>query len=329
MRMLEKLNRILSIILIIIVVGVAALWVFVGMPRIMPVASITPKTEKPSAEQENMEIPADERVLEMLNTFFSADELATPENQQLLEVIRSPAYEAFLETKPTGIGDILDFFQSQGVLIDKTQVFRQFSEYPTTASERDMRAQLSQRFLNTHIEMETEAGATAFEDIIAEFLSEEQNLAWVMTHFEGDFTKFGEWMTDILRNPTLSPEDTSAVVNSSEAPQLIHKMRDPDVSTRSRDSIEIDETSRELPDETLTEDDKYIDVERIEVSISEVSELPLEEGLETALRDQFSPERFNSALQILNQYGPEEGLRRLKDSDPEVAKQVEQLLPKR
>lgn len=86
MRMLEKLNRILSIILIIIVVGVAALWVFVGMLRIMPVASITPKTEKPSAAQETMEIPADERVLEMLNTFFSADELATPENQQLISV---------------------------------------------------------------------------------------------------------------------------------------------------------------------------------------------------------------------------------------------------
>ena len=33
-------------------------------------------------------------------------------------------------------------------------------------------------------------------------------------------------------------------------------------------------------------------------------------------------------MKTLNQHGPEEGLRRLKKSDPEVAKQVERLLPK-
>ena len=51
--------------------------------------------------------------------------------------------------------------------------------------------------------------------------------------------------------------------------------------------------------------------------------------ISTAFRDQFSTERFNRALQTLNQYGPEEGFRRLKESDPEVAKQLERLLPKR
>ncbi len=58
-------------------------------------------------------------------------------------------------------------------------------------------------------------------------------------------------------------------------------------------------------------------------------ELPSRQRLETALREQFSLDRFNRALQTLNQYGPQEGLRRLKDSDPEVAKQIERLLPKR
>ena len=54
-----------------------------------------------------------------------------------------------------------------------------------------------------------------------------------------------------------------------------------------------------------------------------------EEDIKTAFRDQFSPQRFNRALQTLNQYGTEEGLRRLKDSDPEIARQLERLLPKR
>ena len=57
-------------------------------------------------------------------------------------------------------------------------------------------------------------------------------------------------------------------------------------------------------------------------------DIPTAKTLETALRTQFSPERFTRAMNTLNQYGPVEGLRRLKASDPEVAKQVEHLFPK-
>ncbi len=60
------------------------------------------------------------------------------------------------------------------------------------------------------------------------------------------------------------------------------------------------------------------------------TELPTVEGLrsesfqlETVLKAQFSSERFERAMSTLERYGPEEGLRRLKESDPEVAKQVQ------
>ncbi|MYA69969.1 hypothetical protein F4009_00375 [Candidatus Poribacteria bacterium] len=55
-------------------------------------------------------------------------------------------------------------------------------------------------------------------------------------------------------------------------------------------------------------------------------DLPTEADFEKALRERFAPERFNRALSTLNQYGPEEGLRRLKKSDPEVANQIEKQL---
>ena len=35
------------------------------------------------------------------------------------------------------------------------------------------------------------------------------------------------------------------------------------------------------------------------------------------------PSRFDRAQQLIDQYGPEEGLRRLKESDPEAARQFE------
>ena len=44
---------------------------------------------------------------------------------------------------------------------------------------------------------------------------------------------------------------------------------------------------------------------------------------ETALEKQFSPERFNRAISTFTQYGPEEGLRRLKKNDPELASHIE------
>lgn len=62
------------------------------------------------------------------------------------------------------------------------------------------------------------------------------------------------------------------------------------------------------------------------IGIPELPELSAEEHLKTALSVEFSVERFNSAIQTLKHYGPEEGLRRLKVSDPEAAKRIENIL---
>ena len=77
--------------------------------------------------------------------------------------------------------------------------------------------------------------------------------------------------------------------------------------------------------EQLTKSDADI---QAELEKQFLPELPSEENFEKVLRQRFSPERFNLALSTLNQYGPEEGLRRLKVSDPEIAKQVERLIEK-
>ncbi len=55
------------------------------------------------------------------------------------------------------------------------------------------------------------------------------------------------------------------------------------------------------------------------------TDLPTIEAFETSLKEQFSSERFEWAMSTLERYGTEEGLRRLKESDPEIAEQVERL----
>lgn len=114
-------------------------------------------------------------------------------------------------------------------------------------------------------------------------------------------------------------------------------------SERSQSEIELPPGDGQTPANTLdisedilTVEDMLIDdvntqqsgIEKLTPTVPASPELPTNKSLETALRKQFSAERFHRALQTLNRYGPEEGLRRLKDTDPEVAKQVERLLPK-
>lgn len=52
-------------------------------------------------------------------------------------------------------------------------------------------------------------------------------------------------------------------------------------------------------------------------------EPPTAKSIETQLKERLSPERFSKAKQLFDQYGTEEGLRRLRESDPDVARQFE------
>lgn len=50
---------------------------------------------------------------------------------------------------------------------------------------------------------------------------------------------------------------------------------------------------------------------------------PTAKSVEMQLREQLSPERFDKARQLIDQYGREEGLRRLREADPDAAVQFE------
>lgn len=56
-------------------------------------------------------------------------------------------------------------------------------------------------------------------------------------------------------------------------------------------------------------------------------QIPLEKQVVIALsRQKLQPKRRNAAMRFLIQYGPEEGLRHLKGTDPAVAKQIEEMI---
>ena len=53
------------------------------------------------------------------------------------------------------------------------------------------------------------------------------------------------------------------------------------------------------------------------------SDAPPVSSQETDTREGLSPERFDKAQQLIDQYGMEEGLRRLREVDPDAARQFE------
>ena len=58
-------------------------------------------------------------------------------------------------------------------------------------------------------------------------------------------------------------------------------------------------------------------------SVADIEKQLTPAGIESELSEGLSPERFNNAQQLIDQYGTEEGLRRLREMDPEAARQFE------
>ena len=336
-RILPWVNRFLTVALIITFIGIGALWIYLRASSPLPMVpknNISELSVPPREEAETPQVPQGKLIVETFKEVFTAEELASPEMQKLLKMLESPAYEAFMETEPSGIGDYFDFFQSQGLPVDKDEMLAIFKDSMPAVSpavlEQQKRSELSVLLRENPIEIGIPAGLDRFQDVITEFLSKEDNVSWMMTHFDGDYMAFGEWAADVLRNPTPLPEETPAIVNSDTPPLSRDSETNTNFDTPPLDTTETDEIpSIEVTGETFTENDQHIDEERIEASTPEVPELHSEENLETALRERFSPQRFRRAIQILNQYGPKDGLRRLKESDKEVATYVERLIEKK
>ena len=173
---------------------------------------------------------------------------------------------------------------------------------------------------------------------IMEVTQDREFSLWMAARFKGDQAAASEWLMQVMKgsvstdsaNSIPAPtnfefpdgflSDIPADEPTEQAPFVEPEpsLSDPiPTSVREKSTIPDPENSSATaptvePDEVLTE------------MSPEPPTLPTEETLETALREQFSPERFERAMSTLERYGPEEGLRRLRENDPEIAKQVEQ-----
>ena len=324
--MVKKLNRVLSIALVLAVVGIGAFWMLQREKPVMPAE----KAASPKQEMHHSH--------EWVQDYLKTRERTETVNQKMQRVRESQTYQDFLAADPDSMKDFLDFYAAQGVELPQAAflgIFREifeeeFQGKSAAELEPEMRQKLSMFLWEHNIHAGTDTKAEGFEDVIIAFFVEDANIAWAMQYFEGDYFAIGRWATDVLQHsgPTATEGPALSETTGASSPaqgQL------PDMAPQGGSETMQSVTSSSLEFEVTIEPDADIFTERetgSQAGLTLEEAKSTDERLETSLRESFSSARFSSALETLNRYGPEEGLRRLKAADPVVAAHVSRFLHK-
>ena len=335
--MLNRFNQILIIIIVFSVIGTVVLWFLSRPPSIefdpmLPADGNDPKS--PILDDVISEAPVDVDIddpTEVYKYLFTEDERAQPEFQQFMQVIESPQYTAFIESEPETLGDFFDFFASQGLPVDKNQMFNIFLELAPVGTpeqlEQRARVTLSIEFQQMPYNIRSRQGMQAFQQIIEEFLADEQNTAWMMTHFNGNFMAFGEWTVDVFRNPINDIPDSFEFVDI-DTPTTKPQPPEQPINVNKREiATEQQQRANQQPIELRDIDDPKPPVE---------AELPIspEQDIEAFFRQEFAKEDFTKeqlhrSMQYLLRYGEAKGLEQLKVHDPDMATRLERVIRQR
>ncbi len=296
-----------------------------------------------------------ERVVQRAKSNFisrlSEEELAGPDIQKRIDLYDSPKYRELvkeaLENGSISQRKFWDVLESQGVPVDRgvfAALFRKV--FPTGEPEDyepEMRLEMAKLFLAAEPVDLTDSIAAHRQrlEVYSKFMRQsDQKIAWLAGRFDADWSGLTrresnpalEWVRDVQQN-------AASIVANAEATGA--PGTDANTSASSWDLSSVMESPSESSDATTGESQSIFPpapdgLARPAISkpetdaaatpapgLTDVPNLPTVEGLEASLKGQFSSERFERALNTLERYGPEEGLRRLRENDPEVAKQVE------
>ena len=205
--------------------------------------------------------------------------------------------------------------------------------------EPEMRKRLAELFLESGLSAtaandEKSVGETL--NVMAQFRAEDEaHRVWMRGHFKG-YVGDLEWTQNIRQNATsivtdINNVDTLSTFTESDTitEPTLTEIAEEDSDNQPQPLLFSEETPMFEDVEQVPQTADEIEAQLLKTLFPDTLELPTEAGIENTLREQFSLQRLSTAMETLSQYGPEEGVRRLKESDPEVATQVERLLQQR
>lgn len=300
-----------------------------------------------------------QRVKSQMMSMYSEEQLANPETQRMFAVMDSPKYHDFVEKhlatgSPPNYGEWNDFWESQGVSVKREypEMFRHY--FPTGEPEdydKEMRLKIAEMFFATKpVDLtDPEAAARQRREVIRQLIKNGgADVAWYLGRFGDEWdgpilfdqentrrNAATEWVKAVQQNAAsivasaeraggaalesqgfASSWDMSAVGESPSAPHS---------GTEMPATLDTKETGRLTNTEFEAEIESSLTPQKTDIPTASSPDKPgeIQSNLEASLKEQFSSERFDRVMSTLERYGPEEGLRRLRESDPEVAKQIE------
>lgn len=356
--MRRKLIYVLGILAVAISVGV---WMMLQPKQVEPIKkyvatppnseNVTESAETAGTAAPTEEINPEERALKAKETFLGQMEFVGVDTENdtywklLDEAVNSPEYIEYQKKQDERLGTDLDlwwsFLESKGLSSGRMAQEERFREHFPTGDYTDyepmMRKRLAELFLESGLHLtptdDSDASINETINVMVQFRGEDEaNSVWMRGHFKG-YVGDLEWAHEVRKNAV-------SIVSDVGGPDAVSTFTDSEVPAESI-PIEIAEENKVNESqpllsgedvrvvegsEQMTRPIEEIEAEILKMFLPDVSELPTETSIETTLREQFSPQRFSTAVQTLNQYGPQEGLRRLKESDPEVATHFERLI---
>ena len=360
--MKTKLTYTLGILVLVTTLGVG-IWVILQPKHMEPIKRYiaTPLNENnPTETVETTETTAsareltpEERALKAKETFLAQMEFVGIDTEDdpywklLHEAVNSPEYVEYQKKQDERIGTDLDlwwsFLESKGLSSGRMAQEERFREHFQTGDYADYEPEMRKRLAELFLESGLSATATDDEQsvkqtigILSQFRSEaEANTVWMRGHFNG-YVGDLEWAQEVRKNATnivAGVDDATPVPTFTETDAV----PDPTPTEVAEENLDSEPQPSLFSEETPTLDDleqvpqtvEEVEAELLKMLVPDVPEFPTETGIENVLREQFSLQRLSTAVQTLNQYGPEEGMQRLKESDPEVATHIEHLLQKR
>ena len=302
------------------------------------------KTSKPNnVLNGKTSISPSQQTVDMMNRILTTKQLEDPTVQKVMEVIASDSFQKQLEQQdPQTLKEYFQLFASQGVTEVANMDFDKMQAGAYQFAAADYSARNPGKVPQDEEVVMTRNLVAAIDQFglmvgMREFMKNPENVMWMNAHFKGDKEAYHEWMFQVRNR--VKTEQASRGVPTPESGDS----GSPSLSTRElQQDIPFDENAPQVllaePEPTEAWEDYTIpDTEKRAAAVPAIIEPeklvtdalpstpapPIEKVLETTLRERFSSERFKRAMSTLERYGPEEGFRRLRESDPEIAKQIE------
>ena len=325
------------------IVALAGIVYFIGKPREMaPVVlyKATPlNTEGPPHPRRNTENNAhpSANVSSVETTADAAPARSGSAAQRLKAAMASPAYLEYSRKQAERVGFNIvlwwEFLEAAGIEHNGRQLQAEaFEKYFPGGDYADyepmMRLAVAELFL--------EDPDASVMDVLQRFNAEQPNRVWRFGYFnsyEGEY----EWGAQIQSDAVDIFANAMTREEMFQGPAFSEFSPDSEVSaTDATPEAETFEPLTGTPDlednrafatpEPLPETFKEFEAEFLKRSAVNIPDLPSDTDLKTTLEQQFSPERLNTAMQTLYRYGPRDGLRHLKTTDPEAAAHFQRYL---